>query len=493
MSATANVTELRAHSRQATEMSELSWTEQLPRNSHKFVGVLLDSLVVAVSGIAVLLLFGSRINNGSWEFGAVLALPNTNLRVYLGALLMYSSLTILACAGAELYSPRNSLMQPQVRRLVKPLGVAAAVFSIFMWCLHASGLYWMMIATLTMLDFLGAIAWRRLQHEVILSRAASGLRTRRALIVRAGQSGKELALYLKANALLGYSVVGFLDDETATDVDVLGPVSHLSRVVQSEFIDDVFVTGSVDPLLLARLRDEAANCRVNVQIVPRISQYTGEWRYIGNLPVNVLRYQPIPCIGMFFKRVLDVVGAAIGLLLCLPLFSIVTLLICLDSPGSPLYRSLRVGKRGHRFKCLKFRTMTADADAIKDQLRVRNQRRGPTFKIEQDPRITRLGKYLRKYSIDELPQLWNVLVGEMSLVGPRPHPLDDYERYELDHRVRLSVTPGLTGLWQITARSDPSFERNMQLDLAYIRNWSFAGDLKILFGTVSAVIKGEGV
>jgi exopolysaccharide biosynthesis polyprenyl glycosylphosphotransferase len=493
MSATTHVTELPGRSKPSARGNELSWGEEIASNWSTLTWVLLDSLVVAISGTFVLLLFGSRINRGSWDLGAGLALPNTNLRVYLGALLIYSSLAIFACAGAEIYNPRTALMHSRVRTLAKPLGVAAVVFSVFIWCLNASVLCWMMTVTFATLDFLGAIAWRRLQDELALSRAASGLGVRRALIVGAGQSGKELALYLKANALLGYSVVGFLDEENTPEVDVLGSLNQLSQVVQSQFIDDVFVSGAIDPFLLGKLRDEAALCRVNLQMVPGISHYTGPWRYIGNLPVNVLRYQPIPRIGLFFKRVLDVTGAALGLILSLPLFCIVAVLICLDSPGPVFYRAARVGKRGWRFKCLKFRTMRADADAVKAQLRLQNQRCGPTFKIEHDPRITRLGKYLRTYSIDELPQLWNVLIGDMSLVGPRPHPLDDYERYELDHRVRLSVTPGVTGLWQITARSDPSFERNMQLDLEYIRNWSFWGDLKILLGTIPAVIRGEGV
>jgi lipopolysaccharide/colanic/teichoic acid biosynthesis glycosyltransferase len=136
--------------------------------------------------------------------------------------------------------------------------------------------------------------------------------------------------------------------------------------------------------------------------------------------------------------------------------------------------------------------MVADADALKDNLRRLNERQGPTFKITDDPRITHLGRFLRKYSLDELPQLWNVLKGEMSLVGPRPHPLDDYSRYQLEHLRRLDVTPGITGLWQVEARYDPSFERNVTLDLEYIENWSLGIDVKILFQTVGVVFAGAG-
>ena len=492
MSARANVTKLQPRSHESVRAERLSWSGGFGSNWDKFTWVLFDSLVILLNGLGVLLLFGSRINNGNWDPNAPLALPASNLRLYLGALVVYASLTILACAGAELYSPTKALIQSQLHAIAKPLGLATAMFAVFIWCVGVSAVSWMMVATLAAFDFIGVAGWRRLQREFALSRAASGHGVRRALIVGAGRSGIELARYLRANALLGYSVVGFLDDKT-TNAEILGSFNQFSQVVRGQFVDDVFIAGTIDPALVAQLRDEGTNCQVNVELVPSVSQYAGRWRYIGDLPVKVLRYQPIPRVGLFLKRLLDIAGATVGLLLCLPLFAVVAFLIRIDSPGPCFYRSGRVGKKGIRFKCVKFRTMRVDADALKEELRTQNQRHGPTFKIESDPRITRLGKYLRKYSIDELPQLWNVLTGDMSLVGPRPHPLDDYERYELDHRVRLTVTPGLTGIWQVMARSDPSFEKNMTLDLEYIRNWSFWGDLKILFRTIPAVLRGEGV
>jgi lipopolysaccharide/colanic/teichoic acid biosynthesis glycosyltransferase len=136
--------------------------------------------------------------------------------------------------------------------------------------------------------------------------------------------------------------------------------------------------------------------------------------------------------------------------------------------------------------------MVANADALKEELRGQNQRNGPFFKMAADPRITRMGRILRKYSLDELPQFWNVLKGDMSLVGPRPHPLDDYQRYSLEHRRRLDVKPGITGLWQVTARRDPSFETNMALDLQYIERWTLGLDFLILFRTVAVVLRGNG-
>jgi lipopolysaccharide/colanic/teichoic acid biosynthesis glycosyltransferase len=136
--------------------------------------------------------------------------------------------------------------------------------------------------------------------------------------------------------------------------------------------------------------------------------------------------------------------------------------------------------------------MVRDADALKQGLRKRNQREGPFFKITDDPRVTRFGRILRRYSLDELPQLWNVLKGEMSLVGPRPHPLDDFSGYAIEHLPRLDVTPGITGLWQVTARRDPSFEAGLNLDVEYIHRWSLGMDLRILLRTAGAVLRGSG-
>ena len=197
-------------------------------------------------------------------------------------------------------------------------------------------------------------------------------------------------------------------------------------------------------------------------------------------------------MGLFFKRVLDIFVSALALILLSPFLAVLSIWIKLDSPGTVLYKSQRVGKKGRVFTCYKFRTMVPDADKLKDSLRHLNEREGPFFKITDDPRVTRLGKFLRKYSVDELPQLLNVFKGDMSLVGPRPHPLDDYKQYDLDHLRRLEVKPGITGLWQVTARQHPSFETNMRLDLHYIDNWNLGLDLKVLLRTLSAVLRAEG-
>ena len=204
------------------------------------------------------------------------------------------------------------------------------------------------------------------------------------------------------------------------------------------------------------------------------------------------RERAIHISGSFVKRIIDVALSGIALLFLWPLLLVIAVAVKLESRGPAIYRSLRAGKKGQKFACYKFRTMVDGADELKDALRRFNERRDPFFKIADDPRVTRLGRFLRKYSLDELPQFWNVLKGDMSLVGPRPHPVDDCARYRpADHR-RLEVKPGITGLWPVIARTDPSFETCMKLDLEYMKRWSLSLDCKILVRTVPAVLAGEG-
>jgi exopolysaccharide biosynthesis polyprenyl glycosylphosphotransferase len=196
--------------------------------------------------------------------------------------------------------------------------------------------------------------------------------------------------------------------------------------------------------------------------------------------------------GLIVKRILDVVVGTTALMLLAPVMALIATAIKLGSPGPVLYRSWRVGQNGKLFVFLKFRTMVMNADELKDSLQHLNEREGLLFKISNDPRTTPFGRFLRRYSLDELPQLVNVLRGEMSLVGPRPASLDEYEKYTAEHQIRLAAKPGITGLWQISARNDPSFARALSLDRSYIENWSPWLDLKILLKTMPVVLQGDG-
>jgi exopolysaccharide biosynthesis polyprenyl glycosylphosphotransferase len=315
------------------------------------------------------------------------------------------------------------------------------------------------------------------------------------LIVGSGATGRKLAAHLTQHAPSGCVICGFVDDTEPVGGDVLGTVDDLTRIARVRFVDEVILAAPYDRDLARRVVNEARRNGLAVKVIPDlfgIEPNSVRFDWVGDLPVLKLHGEPAPALRLSLKRAADILLSVFGLLALAPVLAAVALAIKLDSPGPILYRGRRMGKRGTPFLCYKFRTMVNNADETKALLRRNNEREGPTFKIAQDPRITRLGRFLRRYSLDELPQLWNVLRGEMSLVGPRPHPLDDFERYALEHLRRLDVTPGLTGLWQVTARRDPSFQRNMTLDLEYIEHWSLWLDLRILCKTVSAIVQGSG-
>ena len=318
--------------------------------------------------------------------------------------------------------------------------------------------------------------------------------TRNVLIVGAGALGHRIANYLEKHPEMGRSVFGFLDDWKPLGNGVIGRIAELAELARAGFVDEVILAGPHDRGKTLRVLRTAQQLRLDVKMAPDLfgCEPTRETERIGGIPLISLHEERLPVAGLWLKRALDLMGAGAALILLAPALALLAVLIRLDSPGSVLYTAPRAGRKGRPFRCYKFRTMVRDADALKEGLRKRNQRQGPFFKITDDPRITRAGRLLRRYSLDELPQLWNVLKGEMSLVGPRPHPLDDYSAYAIEHLPRLDVTPGMTGLWQVTARRDSSFQAGMNLDIEYIHRWSLGMDLRILLKTVGAVLRGSG-
>ncbi|MCD7835309.1 MAG: sugar transferase, partial [Lachnospiraceae bacterium] len=196
---------------------------------------------------------------------------------------------------------------------------------------------------------------------------------------------------------------------------------------------------------------------------------------------------------LFLKRTLDILGSLVGMVILAIATAFVAPLIKLDSPGPVFFGQTRVGKNGRKFTFYKFRSMYVDAEDRKKELMDKNEVKGLMFKMEDDPRITRVGKFLRRTSIDELPQFWNILKGDMSLVGTRPPTVDEFEQYGIEHKGRLSMTPGLTGLWQISGRSDiKDFDEVVKLDMEYIDNWTIWKDIKILMLTFKVVFTGKG-
>jgi exopolysaccharide biosynthesis polyprenyl glycosylphosphotransferase len=337
--------------------------------------------------------------------------------------------------------------------------------------------------------------WRR----VVYSRYRQGLQTRNVLIVGAGRVAHALRNHLESLRHFGFRFKGFValteHEAESGDADVIGDVRNCLSLARALFVDEIFFSVPAEKKLVIGIVEEARALGIDVRVVPDL--YDGlAWNapveYIGQFPTIPLHRRDLPIGSFLFKRVLDTTGAALALLLGAPFLLILMAAVKLDSKGSIFYRAQRIGRKGRTFTCYKFRTMCADADKLKEKLQNQNERDGILFKMSNDPRITRVGRILRKYSLDELPQFYNVLLGDMSLVGPRPPIASEVEQYDLSHLRRLDVLPGMTGLWQVEARQDPSFDSYISLDTAYVENWSLWLDLKILARTVGVVLSGTG-
>jgi exopolysaccharide biosynthesis polyprenyl glycosylphosphotransferase len=301
-----------------------------------------------------------------------------------------------------------------------------------------------------------------------------------------------LVTCILSNSNCGCEVIGFLDDEPHPNV--LGGVRDLSRIARQHFADEIVIATSVSKEL-KRAIDEARQEHINIVLIPESVGIFGPDQKTDSLagfPALVIHREEPSRLRVALKRSIDILGATTGLVLLSPLLLVIVILVKLDSPGPIFYAHTRVGKKGRRFTCYKFRTMIPNANTLKSQLRHLNELgNGFFFKIEKDPRLTKLGSFLRRYSLDELPQLFNVLKGDMSLVGPRPSPIDEFEMYDISHFRRLDVKPGITGQWQVIGRRDPDFAKAMKVDREYVDQWSLLGDLKILMKTVSVIGHGE--
>jgi exopolysaccharide biosynthesis polyprenyl glycosylphosphotransferase len=338
-------------------------------------------------------------------------------------------------------------------------------------------------------------AWRR----VVYSRYREGLETRNVMIIGAGRVAHALRNHLESLRHMGFRFKGFVAmterEAESGDVDVIGDIRNCLPLARSLFVDEIFISIPADKKMVVSLVEEARAAGIDVRVVPDL--YDGlAWNapveYIGQFPTIPLHRRDFAIGALLLKRMLDITVALLGLIVASPILITIALSIYF-STGSPIfYNAQRIGRKGRNFLCFKFRTMVVDADKLREQMAHMNERDGILFKIAKDPRVTKIGAILRKYSLDELPQLYNVLRGDMSLVGPRPPMAAEVEQYDLSHLRRLDVLPGITGLWQVEARQDPSFDSYISLDTAYVENWSLWLDLKILARTVGVVFSGTG-
>ncbi len=337
--------------------------------------------------------------------------------------------------------------------------------------------------------------WRSLEY----SRYREGLETRNVLIVGAGRVAHALRNHLESLNHLGFRFKGFVAlterEAESGDADVIGDVHNTLQLARSLFVDEIFFSVPADKKLVIGLVEEARAAGIDVRVVPDL--YDGlAWNapieYIGQFPTIPLHRRDFPIGSFLLKRTLDITLSSVAMLVLSPVLLVIAGMVRFGSRGPVFYKAARIGRKGRTFNCYKFRTMVVNADQLKADLAHMNEREGVLFKIVDDPRITKVGRILRKYSLDELPQFYNVLRGDMSLVGPRPPIASEVEQYELSHLRRLDVLPGITGLWQVEARQDPSFDSYISLDTAYVENWSFWLDLKILARTVAVVLGGTG-
>ena len=358
-----------------------------------------------------------------------------------------------------------------------------------------------------------AFAWGAIIVFLCVSRAVlvgarrwrwtRGLGRERVLVIGGTGLGRQVMDSIVAQTFLGYSLVGYLEDRDPPANErrdghfrYLGVVQHLEAIARSQPIDQVII--ALPFWEHHRLPEIVTVCRaagIEFRVVPDLFELSFD-------RVNVANLSGIPLIGLkelslkggnlLLKRAIDLALIILAAPVLLLLAGVIALAVKCDSPGPAIFKQRRVGRGGRPFTAYKFRTMVLDAEARKAELSELNEADGPVFKMRDDPRMTRIGRFLRRASLDEIPQFWNVLRDEMSLVGPRPQLPEEVALYENWHRRRLEVKPGLTGLWQVLGRSDTSFDEMVRLDIYYAENWSPGMDLRIMIETIPAVLSGKG-
>jgi exopolysaccharide biosynthesis polyprenyl glycosylphosphotransferase len=329
---------------------------------------------------------------------------------------------------------------------------------------------------------------------------ARGQLQRRVVIIGANAEALEVVRMLRTNSSLGYDVVGIVecgaDNGVVSPVPVLGDWSDTLSIVKSADVSGVIIaTSSVDIGGANRLARELMELGYHVELTSGLLDISADRliaRPLGRRPVMYV--EPVRLSGWraAAKRGFDIVSSAAMLFVLMPILAVAAILIKVDSRGPVFFMQARVGKDGKLFRVRKLRTMVSDAEQMLDVLKDKNEADGALFKMEHDPRVTRVGAILRKWSIDELPQLFNVLIGEMSLVGPRPAIPSEMSSWSEGLQNRLRVKPGITGMWQVNGRSSSSFDDYVRHDLYYVDNWSLLTDVAIVLKTIPVVLLGKG-
>ncbi|MGM7680247.1 sugar transferase [Microbacterium sp. A94] len=356
----------------------------------------------------------------------------------------------------------------------------------------------MLVAVVFPIGLLLLLFSRWMWRQWLRRRQRKGEYLHRAVLIGEPSKVQHVAKQIRRTHGSGYQIVGVITNKGPSagvpDIDVLGDIAHAEAALEDANIDALIIVGSddLDPDTMRRLGYAVSDRDIQLIMAPALTDIAGPRLHntpVAGLPLVQVDFPRMEGAQRFTKRMFDLIGSSLFLVLLLPVFLIVAIAIRIEGPGKIFYRQERIGRGGKTFGMRKFRSMIADADDQLDTLLdLQGSSDKPLFKINDDPRITRVGRFLRRHSIDELPQLINVFRGEMSLVGPRPQRDSEVALYDdIAHR-RLLVKPGMSGLWQVSGRSALSWEETIRLDLYYVENWSLTQDIIILFRTVRAVV-----
>ena len=465
--------------------------------------MVMDGLTVLASAtVATLYKLQTGPVGGAEEFVRGTLIHGRSMWILLGFLCFFTIALIISSRRLNLYTPMRLTGYLHEQRLsAQACLTSGLLLTGTLYLVHADDIP-RGIVLMTISLVAGALALRRLTYRVLLYRKFDrGVGTRNVLIVGTGPEAHALRHHLESLRYLGYTFKGFIDFPTTesrftvSSHGVVGTLETLFQHTRKHFVDEIFFTTRCEREIVQNVLMQARKHGVDLRVVP--DMYDGlAWNspieYIGQFPTIPLHCGHVPELGLLFKRGFDILFSLVVLAILSPLLLVIAIAVKFDSPGPVFYSSERIGKKGCVFRCTKFRTMVRDAEKRRADVMHMNERDDVLFKISNDPRITPLGRMLRKYSLDELPQFFNVLTGDMSVVGPRPPLASEVKEYKLSHLRRLDVTPGITGLWQVQGRQDPSFASYVSLDVTYIDNWSLWLDFKIIVRTVAVIFAGTG-
>jgi len=461
-----------------------------------FLTVLISATIATVYERQVTPVSGARdLYHGTLFYGRP-------MWILLALLCGFAAALVISSRRLHLYTPNRigSFLHEQ-RLTVEVCFTSSLLLTGSLYLVRAEDIPRRIVMMTLLMVTVSLCARRFIYRSMMYRRFEQGQDARNVLIVGTGPEAHALRHHLDSIRNLGYTFKGFIEFPgtssrmMASSGDVVGTLDTLFQHARQQFVDEIFFTMPCERRVVLDALEKARLHGVDLRVVPDLYEGLG-WdnpiEYIGQFPTIPLHRGHVPELGFVFKRVIDILFSGLVLLILSPFFAAIAIAILLESSGPVFYKSQRIGKKGRVFRCYKFRTMVRDAEKRRTEIMPMNERDGVLFKVSNDPRITRLGRILRKYSLDELPQFINVLRGDMSVVGPRPPIASEVMEYQLSHLRRLDVTPGITGLWQVQARQDPSFDSYVSLDVAYIENWSVWLDLKIIVRTIGVVISGTG-